>query len=266
MFFAPAGYFIRTRLDGGPAVISWLMIYPVPIALSVVVTVGAPDPGQSLALLLAMLVTYALYEVGYMDNDTRTVRHESAPTDRLDDREKAFFARRWPGILAVRLGFVVGGCAAIWMLEGYLHRGILTFYLGLIAIAVIFPLYNSVRGRVNLPLHFVLVTCRFCLPGLVLVPSGLPAYLAMMVVAFPMINLLERSGEARYRLPAFSPILEQRTLSRIVYYLVAMVIATLLWITGRTGVAPTIMFGYFLGWRVASPGALALFARTGTPR
>lgn len=251
VFYLPFVYFISTRLGGKAAILSWIMIYPVALLVSV-----APDLGGANALpamLLAMLATYSLYELGYMDNDTRTVRGEISPTERLDTGEKDYFGRMGWLIFAVRLVVVVAACSSIAALSCGTPDGRMAFFAGLGVIAIVFPLYNSLRGRANLPLHFVLVVCRFCLPGMVVTTHGFAEYLGMTVAAFPFINLLERAGESRYGLSLFAPLLTFKARVRVIYYLILTAAATAIWISTDDGGAALILMVYFLVYRLVSP-------------
>ena len=219
MFFVPLAYFMSTRLIGMPAIASWIMIYPVPIVVSTWAFNGTIDAPQLLALIIAMIGIYTLYELGYMDNDTRTVVTERAPTERLNDAEKTFY-RRWQWMIALsRFAVVVVAFFVIGKLVRENQTGNWFYLAGLVTILLAFPVYNSLRGRVNLPLHFILVACRFCMPGLILITSHQLQYVIVMIAAFPVINLLERCGEPRYRFAHLAPILGRRNRSRVIYYL-----------------------------------------------
>ncbi|MDZ7685327.1 MAG: hypothetical protein U5O39_10295 [Gammaproteobacteria bacterium] len=178
-----------------------------PIMLSVVLVAGsAPDPLTILQIALAMLATYGVYELGYMDNDTRTVGLEVAPTQRVSDDEKRwFFAHRW-FLIGLR-GIIVGAAvlAIAWVSSG---SALLIFCTGLVAMGAAFIAYNSSRGVVNVPLHLILVTARFCLPGTLLFPEA--GYMLTMFIAFPLINSLERAGEDRYRLTLLASVARHR--------------------------------------------------------
>lgn len=246
-FFVPLAYFLSTRIEGLVALVSWMAIYPLAIVLSVCfVESRLLRPDELVALITAMAATYALYELGYMSNDTRTVRFEAQPTERLDDTQKAFYeSNRWL-IVGVRMAIVVGLCISIGLLvdDGNTH-GLVYYLLGLVAIAVTFPVYNSMRGAINLPVHFVLVTCRFCLPGMTVVASDQPGYFFIMLLAFPLINLLERSGEARYGFPWLHALLLRRNHVRVLYYGLLTIVA----LFAGGSVAAVSVFAYFLAVR-----------------
>lgn len=250
----PLAYFSVTRLAGLPAFASWIMIYPVPVLLSLLLL--TPDLiylSDVIATLLAMLAVYSIYELGYMDNDSRTVALESEPTERLTAQDKAFW-RRWRLlVILVRGLFTLLSVVMIGVLVQGNPAGTAWYLLGLAGISVVFPIYNSTRGRINLPLHFLLVTCRFAAPGMILVQWDRPAYLLVMALAFPLPNLLERAGEARYGLAPFAPLLRQRHIFRIGWYGALTLLAMLAWQFGRIGGGVVAFFGYWLAYRVIAP-------------
>lgn len=253
MFYMPLAYFLSTRVPALSSRISWLFIYPLPILLSAwMFRIDPIGPDEILAVVVAMLAVYALYELGYMDNDTRTVAMEDAPTERLSDIEKQFMASRFWIIRMLRLLFIaVCVLAIVGLVEGN-RTGKLDYIAGLLVIALVFPLYNTFRGKVCLPLHFVLVVCRFSTPGLVLVDWGHLYYLVSMTLLFPLVNLIERSGEPRYGLAGMYPFYERRDVFRIVYYAVFVAAGALAWKMDWIGMAPVILFTWFLVYRTIS--------------
>lgn len=253
IFLVPLAYLLGTRLVNKRAVASFLAIYPLPIVLSVWVYPGRGELVDWLALAMAMLAFYGVYELGYMDNDTRTVRGEATPTERLSDDEKNFYSRaRW-WIVVLRLAFVAAACVSIeLLLEGsYSRTALLT---GLTVIMVVFPVYNSVRGVAGLPLHLLLTSARFCVPGMVLVPFGLVDYFFVMWLAFPFVNLLERAGEPRYGLSWFAPFLRKRDAVRVMYYAVTFSGALGFWFIFGGNPLALVVFGWFLLVRLVALG------------
>lgn len=250
-FFIPLAYFLSTRVEGRAGLVSWMMIYPIAIIASVCFMQSRlPRVDELLALIVAMLATYTLYELGYMSNDTRTVKFEALPTERLSDAEKAFYEANRRLIVGIRLVFVIAMCGVIGLMAGDNPTGLAWYLSGLTVIAVVFPVYNSTRGSINLPLHLILVTCRFCLPGMTAVASNHMDYLFVMFLAFPLINLLERSGEARYGFPWLHALLLRRNHVRVLYYGLMAVVALL----ADASVAAVSVFAYFLACRLIALG------------
>ncbi|MCB1692431.1 MAG: hypothetical protein KDI19_06665 [Pseudomonadales bacterium] len=261
IFLVPMAYFFATRLSGVFAAVSWIAIYPLAIAVSAVLYVSPFDLESWLGVVLAMLAVYSLYELGYMDNDTRTVARESSPTERLTDTEKRFFLRyRWR-IVVFRLVFVAALLVCIRLLVPYNVGGFYGLLAGLGAIAVGFVLYNSTRGRLNLPLHGLLVGARFCTPGLIVVPAGRWEYLTLMLVAFPLPNLVERAGEGRYDIQPLARVAAHRDGFRVIYYSLALFAAAALFYESRIGILSLIVLAWFFLVRLAGFVASRLGAR-----
>ncbi|XOV87818.1 MAG: hypothetical protein ACFHX7_23165 [Pseudomonadota bacterium] len=262
IFLVPLAYLFATRLQGLPGIVSWLLIYPVPVLLSVLLFGGAAVnfPGL-LAVLLAMLACYGIYELGYMENDAVTVQREQAPTLRLSASEMAFFEQRYTALVGLRLVFVGVLSLFVVLLVPGNSLGENLFLGGLVAITLAFLCYNRTRGRINLPLQLLLVSARFCLPGVVAIHVDQGSYLLVMLFCFPLANLLERSGEPRYALPAMAMFFDHRHTFRVIYYLVVMLGLGALWQAGMVGAAGPLLAGYFLVYRLGTL-LITLAART----
>jgi hypothetical protein len=258
VFLMPVAYFMATRMADRYAVISWIMIYPVPVLLSAYLFGDVSTPASWFAVVLAMIAMYAVYELGYMDNDARTVKIEREPTERLSTQDKAVYEKWRKAIIALRTVFVAGVVVGISQLIPLNVAGEASYVIGLFIVALVFSFYNSSRGRTNLPQHFLLVICRFTLPGMVVVSTGLLQYWVVMLLAFPVINLLERGGEARYRIGLLQPVNRYRNQARVGYYLLCGLVAFVGWTAHLVRVEVVWMFAYFLAYRSAAP--LAAFA------
>ena len=259
VYYCPFAYFLSSRLVTYDKVISWLCIYPLPILLGYLLfsvnSTGNITEGVAgiESLLLAFAATYCLYELGYLQNDTVTVDHEDNPTLRLNRGEKDRVKQLWVSILATR----VSTCLAILMTIYQLNpAGALAYVLSLLTIVVVFPVYNLTRGKINVPLHFILVCCRFCGPALLIIPDA--TFFIYLVLAFPLINLIERGAEGRYGIVWLQKfIFSNRASGRYWYYL----LVTLLWAAScfifDIDLQTTWLFIYFFLYRFLSPILMA---------
>ena len=90
-FYLPMGYLLKTRLNSLAKFISWNIIYVFPlfylayIKLNFVITII-----DFVEILGSIIVVYNFYEIGYIQNDTETIKRESNPTLRVskDIRKK----------------------------------------------------------------------------------------------------------------------------------------------------------------------------------
>jgi len=82
-FFLPFSYLFYSRLSTAAEKISWGIIYVVPVLFFSMVVSGL-GAMQTMGLALSAMVAYvALYEIGYLENDLKTVRREKKPTQRI---------------------------------------------------------------------------------------------------------------------------------------------------------------------------------------
>jgi len=192
------------------------MIYFVPLILILLCFSPEPQANHVVQLLMATVCTYVIYELGYIENDTVTIRREVEPTLRLDDLEQEYIADYWLVIILVRLVVAVA-------LFNYLSSspGTLLYLGSLLCLALVFPLYNRRRSSVNAALHPVLVTARYCGPLLLLMPDLVVFIYALLM--FPILNGLERGAEHRYQIRLLQGVsLANGNSGRWAYYLLVL--------------------------------------------
>ncbi len=215
-FFVPYGYFIRTRIKSSAARISWVLIYFVPLLLTTFAFKGELVWADVFYLMLAATAVYAVYELGYIDNDTTTVQKELEPTIRLDAAQTQYvFAFKWViSITRLSLTLILLGLC-------FSAPGFSWLFIGLLSLLPTFSIYNRVRGRANAFIHPILVSIRFCLPVLLLLPEE--QVLWYLILLFPVLNSLERASEPRYGLTFLQNfVIVNQTSGRWLYYLLVM--------------------------------------------
>ena len=91
-FYLPMGYLLKTRLNSLAKFISWNIIYVFPlfylayIKLNFVITII-----DFVEILGSIIVVYNFYEIGYIQNDTETIKRESNPTLRVSKDELEYY-------------------------------------------------------------------------------------------------------------------------------------------------------------------------------
>jgi hypothetical protein len=217
-FFMPYAYFLSTRVVTPAARLSWVLIYFVPLGLTHAVFTPAWSGEALNQLLLAATAVYALYELGYLENDTVTVQHEVSPTVRLSESQTAYVAENLSKIVTFRLGV---GISLILFISA--AAGITWFLVGMLLLGVTFAIYNRTRGKFNALLHPILVSLRFSLPVLVVLPEL--EVLLFLLLVFPLLNSLERAAEPRYGITWLQTLwLTNQASSRWLYYLLLMLL------------------------------------------
>lgn len=214
-FYIPFFYFIKTRLKRKVKIASWLFIYHVPILLFSYLY----NDYVGFNILCVIVVIYCLYEIGYIYNDTETIKNEINPTLRLCSNELDYYEKHKYRIYLVRILIALSLC--LWYAICYGKYDIFLTWL----ILPVFLYYNLIRSRFNLILHFILVTLRFSLPFYIL-SSSIMFFIASLLL-FPLLNLIERCAENRFNLCFFQGfLLSNKTSGRYIYYfLIAIFLA-----------------------------------------
>ncbi|SKD07893.1 hypothetical protein SAMN05660461_3861 [Chitinophaga ginsengisegetis] len=259
-FFIPALYFFRTRISSPAKLISWIIIYIVPTAYisfhyfqEMANTHSIVD--FVLMYLLQVGAIYNFYEVGYIENDTETIKGESNPTIRLKDKDFVFYEKNKFLIYIFRILF---GCLLLWSLALF-HMPIINYFLFVGAVIVILPIYlfyNRVRSRLTLLLHFLLVCIRFA--SYLLLYKGFNTIglvdVIFILLAFPVINLLERAALKRFNFRQLSFILSSPfTLDkfRMYYYAIFSCIILIISSLNKEYFWLLILFVYYALYRSA---------------
>lgn len=251
LFFLPFLYSYRTRFKKPIKFLSWFFIYLLPLFLITTLTAVKFDTYLIAAFLLVVLNVYNLYEIGYIYNDTTTVRNETNPTMRLSEHQVRYYFDHRYLIYTFRLLLSV---FIILVLYTYFSNAVDTkkVIITSVLLLLIFFLYNSVRGRVNIPLHFALVILRFsCVPLVFYISTEQVELIVLTILLFPVPNLIERAGETRFAYKLFQhKYFLNRDLFRNIYYLNGLILAVL--ISEEIFSLSSILFCYFLSFRFFS--------------
>lgn len=233
-FFVPFLYFFKTRLKNKSNKISWILIYIVPILLMVFFQ-GKVSFLSVLSIFIYITSIYTVYEMGYIWNDTETIKNEKEPTKRLSDIELKFYEKNKYLIYITRLTFV-------FLFSFYfISSNIYVFFItNMLAILILYLIYNSNRNILNLPLHFLLVCARFVAPVIAFTSVSF----LWVAFVFPIINLLERASEKRFRLHFFyNFFLSDKKRGRYIYYIILFFIC--LYFNSPTSITVTVIYMFF---------------------
>ena len=96
--------------------------------------------------VVAFVAMYCIYEVGYLTNDTYTIRFEANPTIRLNIKEQEHVERWVLTIIASRYAVVA---FIVYIINIYSKYNIEGFIVCLCALDILYKIYNSFRGGYN---------------------------------------------------------------------------------------------------------------------
>ena len=229
VFYIPFGYYYVVRLGTLQKLLSWLLIYIMPTAFYSFMTYEGAVVPFVLNYLLLLTATFSLYELGYILNDTVAIRYEEQPAIRLYPNNFEHFSRYARLIVLARFSYAILALALLYLINASLFT--LPLVANILAIPVIFAIYNSWRSKYNVWLYPLLVFSRY-LPFMLLYRIDGLAIL-LLFLAFPLLNMLERFSMPRYRFPLMRmliPTEESKTMFRVGYYAVLLLILTILYI------------------------------------
>lgn len=217
-FYIPLAYFFSTRISNLNALISWIVFYLSPIFVMSFLYKGYSDFYIYLLEIFFVISIYSVYEFGYICNDTITIKKEKKPTLRMSHNEILYAQINIELIFAVRLtlsAFLIS-----------IACGDLRYITIPILIYLCYGIYNSIRSRLNLPLHFILVIFRFSTPYIFFL--GIHAGI-LSIMFFPLINTLERCTEERFEFECLFKYKKKIPLLRVIYFLTLTILFVFLY-------------------------------------
>ncbi|EKT63115.1 WbuO protein [Providencia alcalifaciens Dmel2] len=209
-FYIPFYYSFKTRFRTKIKLLSWFLIYVIPL-LSITFIYSSSEVSAS---LINIILFYTIYEVGYIFNDTYTIKKESSPTLRLSKNQLDYCEKNIIFICIFRL---ITSIFLLFVLKSIGFNWIYSLSV-VTLIALIYCIYNSIRNKINLLLHFLLVNLRYTA---VVIPFLSLYEILIVIFIFPIINLLERASEPRFGLTYFQKfLLSNKESGRYIYYLI----------------------------------------------
>lgn len=227
VFYLPFGYYYAVRLGTLPQLLSWMLIYIMPTAFYSFTTSQLALLPFVVNYLLLLTAVFSLYELGYILNDTIAIRYEKQPAVRLYSDNFRHFSLYARVIVLARFAYAAIALGVLYLMDASLVT--LPLVINILAIPVIFAIYNSWRSRYNVWLYPVLVFSRY-LPFMLLYRIDALAIM-MLFLSFPLLNMLERFSMPAYRFPLMRrliPAEESKTAFRVWYYALLLLILSIL--------------------------------------
>jgi len=253
-FFIPFTYFIRTRIASFLKFISWIIIYCIP-TFFILYNFSLLKIGETLLIyIIQACIIYTFYEIGYIQNDCETIKKEKNPTLRLSLDEINFYNDYKMAIYSSRL---VSGALLLLILNHFTRdrTGFTLFTCTSVGILLIYQIYNKIRSRFNLVLHFILVVIRFLSYPLIFLPSltwpGLSSF--CLLLFFPIINIIERASHKKFKIKFFQGVIQDASklnTFRVEYYLMISMFTGLLTWFGALKIWYLYLALYYLSYRL----------------
>lgn len=258
-FFLPLSYGWSTRSQTPLDRLSFFVILVLPLWYCSAVSASAPLQAVLPPFAIAFVAQYALYEIGYLQNDCVTTRFESSPHFRLPAPRQEAAARLYPLLTATRLAFA---CACLALLTRFFPAGRVYRFAALLLMQTLaFGAHNTLRSRWNIATYLALCTLKYAAVPLLFAPSVWPPppAAAAMFFAFPLPRAVEHASKEKYGIKLLRSLNPDRF--RLAYYALLSIITCTLALLRRETLPAALLSLWFYGYRAAVAGALSLSSR-----
>lgn len=234
-------------------VLKWLCEYIIPTLFCFVFSDLRLNCGIEFYVLILLLV-YNLYEIGYIQNDTETVKNELKPTLRLNVDERNYYESHIFPIYGLRLFVSILISILILFLSDY-SKGSFVVVSGSWTILITYLFYNSVRGKISFLLHFFLLFLRYSAFLFIFFPHIPCDIFLLSVLIFPLPTMMEIIRKGKFDVQFnFSKIYlknyDNRYSFRVKYYFILTILTIVFSITGYSSSTLILLPLYFLGYRI----------------
>lgn len=151
--------------------------------------------------ILGFVSMYSIYEIGYIFNDTYTIRFEENPTYRLNPKER-LIVDRWANLLiSVRLLTVIISCILLYYLG---VNNLIYFILMLGLLDVSYALHNFYRSKKNIFTIFLILVFKYSsIPILFMTIEEYISYFMWLVLSVPILRTIEFAAKPSYGIKLF---------------------------------------------------------------
>jgi len=225
----PFYYLVLSRLKSKIDRVSWIIIFIVPTFLLGLFFTDMSFYKYTLVFILANLVFYSLYEIGYMENDIQTTKKEKNPTIRINNSEYIYLNQNYSRVIKIKYIIVFILVVLLALIVEDIKR--LELFIGVLIVSrLFFYLHNFFRSRLNILTFFVLAITKYVMILFLVVPSDKLAFsIVMAIIIFPLLRTIEHASRNKYHLSTYATLIGNHDLFRLKYYLTILVITILLY-------------------------------------
>lgn len=191
IYYLPVLYTIKTRYSSNFKKLVYILTYILPEAILLYLECKEKLPLTIIIpiFFISILSYINIYELGYIYNDTETIKNENNPTKRLSDSQLLIYEKYkiliyfirfiQIGILNTVLSFFISPKSIVWFCS------IEIFTL------IIYWIYNHVRGNLAMFFYFFLISTRYISITLCAAEQfSLSVFFAALFV-FPIVRTME---------------------------------------------------------------------------
>jgi hypothetical protein len=252
-FYIPFLYTLETRFETRTKKLALFLTYFIPVTLTYLLlyhNIYHHMLTESLIVyLLGVFTVYNTYEIGYIENDTELIKNEENPTMRLNQLDLSYYERNKYTIYSFRIILIISFVGSIRLFQGNYSTA---FIAAILALLIIFKIYNIIRSRLNLLLQFFLSSLRYLSIFLLILPSSSYGDFLIFLFIFPIINIIEWATKPRFNIKRLIKYYNNIYLIRVIYYITFLTIGYIYFTNNQFYYEYLLIMFYFLLYRTVA--------------
>jgi hypothetical protein len=248
-FYIPYLYTYKAKLLKKGRLFSYILIFIFPPAYFALVLQTSVSVINAIYVILGLIITQNLYEIGYIQNDAETIKKESNPTYRLNKDALNYYGKHCYRIYILRAVTDILLCLILLIIT----KTSCYTYVFLVIVHLIIPfffLYNTIRNKWNLLLQLILSILKFSSVQFLFLDTFSLNIFLLSIAIYPVVHLIDRLATPRY-MYKFSQYYIPRTAKfRAAYYLFFCLICFFLYVYGQINIYAFLIAAYFFAYRL----------------
>jgi hypothetical protein len=223
----PTYYLFYSRYQTRSAQLSWLAGEVLPLLFVSAFFFDGSFVDLVPAYLLTRMAFVSLYEIGYIENDTVTIKHEPGAQSRLLAEDHRFFDTHYSLVIALKAAVMLASFVLLVALDRVrdLELNLPAFAVCLALTWSVFALHNRVRSRANIGTVLMLLWLKYGASFLLFArPADYPAAIGIALTLFPIAGTIEYASKPHFNLAWAIRINQDIDAFRVKYYLVLVVL------------------------------------------
>jgi hypothetical protein len=250
VFFVPFMYMYVVRFGTIARFLSILIIYTIPTLFLFILHTGVHS-SSILIYFTSFLLIYGLYETGYIQNDTETIKKEKSPALRLYKHNYDYYERCKYFIYGVRILWCLILSCVILLLNGWTIYSY-SFLASAWAIILIYQIYNRIRNNWTLLWLFLLIMLRYFSYIFLFIDIVHIPHVIALLFSYPLLKYIEMAARPRHSIKFLLKIFPNKQtfpIMRVRYGLLMLVVSFFLVLGGFFSFLDCIFFLYFFFYR-----------------
>lgn len=249
-FYLPYLYTQKAKLGKNGRLLSYFLMLVFPPAYFGLVLQSEITFLNVLFVILGSIYVQNLYEIGYIQNDTETIKKEISPTLRLNKLSLNYYELNKWNIYGFRIIIATIICFILLFLSDF-NNSILVFLLVASLIIPIYLVYNNIRNNWNLFLHFLLAILKYTSVQFLFFDTFKMDIFILSLFAYPVMNLIDRAATPRFLNKLSLIYIPKTPIYRLLYYSILLITCCILCILNIINIFALLIVVYYFLYRLS---------------